>query len=180
MRYSPRKYLDRIFADGLNLGLRPNRTPRAIARFRPLIGTRSDQLSLELGEAAKNGQHKSAVRGGGVGPGIGDRAEARALLRNGGDHVQQVARAAGRPIKPRHKHTSPGPSASIARCSCLRSKRELPRCLNTAVHDGRIRAAAGNVIGQMDPQPPWTGPHPFARAQRGAEIPKRSKMSVLY
>jgi hypothetical protein len=62
----------------------------------------------------------------------------------------------------------------------LRSKRELPRCLNTAVHDGRITATAGNVIRQMDPRGTMDRPHPFARAQPRAEIPKGSKTSATF
>jgi hypothetical protein len=65
-------------------------------------GADADQLALELGEAAENGQHQAAVRRGGVGPCVAERAEAGFLLGDRGERVQQVAGRAGEAVEPRH------------------------------------------------------------------------------
>ena len=60
-----------------------------LAEFeRDLIRTRTDELSLELGEPAEHGKHQPAVRCGGIGPCISKRAETGLAFRNGGQSVQ--------------------------------------------------------------------------------------------
>src|SRR5262245_46511589 len=54
-------------------------------------GPGADQLALELGQAAKDGEHQLAMRRGGVGPGILERPEASTSLGQLVEHVEQVA-----------------------------------------------------------------------------------------
>ena len=67
-------------ADAVRLGARP-----------ALAGADADQFALELGEASEDGQHQAAVRRGGVGPCVTERAEAGFLLGDRRERVQQVA-----------------------------------------------------------------------------------------
>src|SRR5262249_61331641 len=60
-----------------------------------LAGASADQLALELGQAAEDGEHQAAVRGGGVGPGIAKRCESGAYAGDGGERIEQVAGTAG-------------------------------------------------------------------------------------
>jgi hypothetical protein len=53
----------------------------------------SDQLALEFGQAAKHGEHQSAMSGRGIGPSILERFEAGAALADLIEHVEQVARS---------------------------------------------------------------------------------------
>jgi hypothetical protein len=71
---------------------------------------RADQFALELGEAAEDGQHQSAVRRGGVGPGVAERAKADVLAAEQREDVEQVARRARQPVEPRDSKTSPARS----------------------------------------------------------------------
>jgi hypothetical protein len=54
-------------------------------------GAGSDKLSLEFGEAAEHRQHQPAMRRGGIGPRVPERAEAGAALGDVGKDVEQVA-----------------------------------------------------------------------------------------
>src|SRR5947208_11443986 len=65
----------------------------------PLVCASPDQFPLELGKAAEHRQHEPPMSGGGVGPSIGYGPEAGALLRNCGEHIQQAASAAGKPVE---------------------------------------------------------------------------------
>jgi len=53
---------------------------------------------------AKDGQHQPPVRRGGISPHISQGAEARPLVGNGLQGVQQVERRAGRSVESRHQH----------------------------------------------------------------------------
>src|SRR5436190_12743955 len=55
----------------------------------------SDQLALEFGQAAKYGEHQSAMSGRDIGPSILERFEAGAALADLIEHVEQVARRSG-------------------------------------------------------------------------------------
>jgi hypothetical protein len=69
-----------------------------------LAGADADKLALELGEATEYRQHQPAVRRGGVGPCVPERAEAGFLLGDRRERVQQVAGRAGEAIEPRHHY----------------------------------------------------------------------------
>lgn len=64
-----------------------------------LAGAGAYQISLELGEPSKNGQHQAAVRRGGVGPSVGERAESGSAFGDGVESVEQVAGRAGQSVK---------------------------------------------------------------------------------
>ena len=49
-----------------------------LGRLAAVFGALADQLALELGNAGKHGQHHAAGRAGGVGPRLGQAAQARA------------------------------------------------------------------------------------------------------
>jgi hypothetical protein len=67
----------------------------------------SDQLALEFRQAAKHGEHQSAMSGRGIGPSVLERFEAGAALADLIEHVEQVARRSGQPIKARdHEHVA--------------------------------------------------------------------------
>src|SRR6516162_1452445 len=68
---------------------RPTEAHAAILRtLASLASARADQLTLELGKAAKHREHQAAVRRRGVGPGVLERAKARTAL---GDLVEHEA-----------------------------------------------------------------------------------------
>ena len=62
------------------------RSLAALARPSP------DQLTLELSQATKHGQHQPTVGARGIGPSILEALEAGATIEDGRDHVEQVAR----------------------------------------------------------------------------------------
>src|SRR5205814_3380983 len=82
----------------------------------------------ELSQATQDCQDEPAVRCGRVGPGISQRLEACAFLRDGIERVQQIAGAASQPVEPRdgqdvtlleprQRLAQPGPiSPCAARC----------------------------------------------------------------
>jgi hypothetical protein len=78
----------------IKLRLKERREPRGIV---PLLTSPSlpsacsDQLSLELSQAAEHGQHLSPVRSGRIRPGVVQRLEARLLIGYRGEGVHQVA-----------------------------------------------------------------------------------------
>ena len=74
-----------------------------------LAGAGLDKLPLELRQPAKHGQHQPPVCCGGVGPCVGNGAEARPLVGNGFQGVQQVERRTRQPVESRHqKHVTGG------------------------------------------------------------------------
>ena len=54
----------------VSFGLRPMTTPPRFGALSAFAGATADQFSLELGKAAQDGQHQSAMRRGRIGPGI--------------------------------------------------------------------------------------------------------------
>lgn len=64
-----------------------------------LAGTDSDQLALELGKAAVDGQQQAPVRRGGIRPCVCQRLERGALLGDGVERVEQVPRGPGEPVR---------------------------------------------------------------------------------
>lgn len=64
----------------------------------------ADQLALELCKARQHRQHEPTVRGGGVGPGVAERAEHGALLGDAAEDVEQVPCRARQPVEPGHQH----------------------------------------------------------------------------
>src|SRR5580700_7693605 len=64
-------------------------------------GPRADQLALELGEAAENGEHQAAVGCGGVGPRVTERAKPGLLAGDRRESVGKVAGRAGETVEPR-------------------------------------------------------------------------------
>lgn len=69
-----------------------------------LTGSGLDQLALELGEPAQDGQHQSAVGGRRIGPGVGDRAESGARPVQRIQDVQQVAGGPGETVESGDQH----------------------------------------------------------------------------
>jgi hypothetical protein len=79
----------------------------------------SDQLALEFSQAAKHSEHQPAMSGRGIGPSILERFEAGAAFADLIEHIEQVARRSGQPIKPRdHEHV-----ARLKPADCLRQLR---------------------------------------------------------
>src|SRR5215471_10753598 len=115
----------------------------------------SDQLALEFGQAAKHGEHQSAMSGRGIGPSILERFEAGAALADLIEHVEQVARRSGQPIKPHdHEHV-----ARLKPADCLRQfgpVRLGPRHL--LFED--LRAAGSHQLGVLSGQVLITGRNP--------------------
>ena len=68
----------------------------------PFTGAGADQFTLELGQAAEDGQDQAAMRGRGIGPGIGERLEGGTCLTDAIEDVEQIAGAPGEPVEPRH------------------------------------------------------------------------------
>ena len=65
--------------------------PSGLGSLPAFVSPGPDQLPLELSEAAEDRQHQPAVRGGGIGPGIGQGPEPRPSLPNGIEDVEEVA-----------------------------------------------------------------------------------------
>src|SRR5262249_37524516 len=64
-----------------------------------LAGPGADQLALELGQAAEDGEHQLAMRRRGVGPGVLQRTEAGSSLGQLVEHIEQIAGRARQTIK---------------------------------------------------------------------------------
>jgi hypothetical protein len=92
---------------------------------------------IEFGLAAKHGEHQSAMSGRGIGPSILERFEAGAALADLVEHVEQVARRAGQPVK-LTASTSPGSSRPIAFASSGRSGRPMAMLRRARGRDGGI------------------------------------------
>ena len=76
-------------------------------RFLPSPGPGADQLALELGKIADNGQHQPTVRRRCIRPCILQRAEACVGLGDGVENVQQIACRSCQSVKPRdHEHVA--------------------------------------------------------------------------
>ncbi len=65
-------------------------------------GARTDQLALELGQAAQDGQHQAAVGRGGVGPGIAQGPEPGLAAGDRRQGVEKIAGGASQPVQPGH------------------------------------------------------------------------------
>src|ERR671921_721793 len=59
----------------------------------------SDQLTLELGQAAEHSQHEPPMWGGRIRPSVIERPKAGLIVGNSREGVEQVARGAGQPIQ---------------------------------------------------------------------------------
>ena len=64
----------------------------------------ADQLPLELGKPREHRQHQPTMRGGGVCPGVPERAEGGPALGDGAQGVEQVAGGARQASEPRDQH----------------------------------------------------------------------------
>ena len=56
----------------------------------PLAGAGLDQFVLEFRHPAQHAQHEPAMRGGGVGPHVGEGSEPRPTVGNGFERVQKI------------------------------------------------------------------------------------------
>src|SRR5262249_12314851 len=84
--------LDRFLALMGSERLRTSKTHAACFGALPaVVCTRSDQFTLELGQAAEHCDHQLAVRRGGIRPGVMKRTEASTGLADRIDDVEQVA-----------------------------------------------------------------------------------------
>ena len=83
----------------LSLGLGPGPS---------LPGPDPDQLALKLRQPSQHRQHQPTVRGGGIGPGVGQRAEPRPLVGNSPKGVQEIEGRAGQPVEPRDQYDITG------------------------------------------------------------------------
>src|SRR5262249_31428990 len=112
----------------------------------------SDQLALEFGQAAKHGEHQSAMSGRGIGPSILERFEAGAALADLIEHVEQVARRAGQPIKPRdHDYVARFCRAGSAICSRAQSDDLRTMCAGS-MPISAIRPEPGPSRGGLSPR----------------------------
>ena len=71
-------------------------------------GARADQLALELGQAAQDGQHQPAMCCGGVGPCVAQGPETGFAIGDRGEGVQQVACRSRETIKARDRYQVAG------------------------------------------------------------------------
>jgi hypothetical protein len=69
---------------------------------------RPDQIALELGQPAQDGQHQAPVRCGGVGPGVAKGFETGFLAGDRRERVQQVAGGSRQPVEPGHGYDVAG------------------------------------------------------------------------
>lgn len=74
-------------------------------------GAGADQVALNIGEAAENGNHHPPGAGAGVGPRLRKRAELRLGVHDPLDDLEQVEGAAGEAIDARHRHHVAGGQA---------------------------------------------------------------------
>jgi hypothetical protein len=68
----------------------------------PFAGAGTDQLTLELGHATKDGEHEPPVGGRSASPAIPQRLEARALVGNSAKDIQKIPRRSGQAIQAGH------------------------------------------------------------------------------
>jgi hypothetical protein len=96
--------------------------PAGLRAGASLAGADADQLTFELGQPAEDREQQTAVRGRGVGPAIPQRGEPGAFPRDGGERVEQVARAAGEAVQPRYQqHVTGGePGEHLAQLCAVR------------------------------------------------------------
>ena len=88
--------------------------PERLRAGASLAGAGTDQLALELGQAPENGEQQAAMRRRGVGPGIPQRGAPGACARDGGEHVEQVAGAAGGAVQLSFFHDDCSRATTIA------------------------------------------------------------------
>jgi hypothetical protein len=91
-------------------------------------GAGADQLALELGEAAQDGQNQATVRRGGFPPCVGKRTESSGLVADRREGVEQVGRRLRVPAEPRHHPNVVGLKPHSARRSFARPARK--PCMN--------------------------------------------------
>lgn len=97
------------------LRLRSGPDPAFPGPAQALAGPGPDQLALELREAAEDRHHEAAVRGGGIGPRVGERPEAGAAFGDLLEDVQQVAGRARQAVEAcHHQHVAGGEAADRA------------------------------------------------------------------
>lgn len=105
-------------------------TPQSLAR------ARSDQLALELGEPTQHRHHQPTVGRRRVGPGVGERTEARATGRHFFQHLEEIARRACQPIKTGDyeniARTKPADRSLETRAIAAGTARRLPHDLGAA------------------------------------------------
>ena len=109
-----------------------------------LAGAGAEQFPCKLGQAAEDREQQAAVRGCGVGPGIPQRGEPGACTRDGGERVEQVARAAGEAIQLRHHQHIAGREPGII----------CPRRLQAYQDDCRERTKSVAMQGGCASAPP--------------------------
>ena len=63
---------------------------------------RPGQLTLKLGQPAKHGQHRSAVRARGVGPCVTKGSETGPAIGDRAEGIQEIPRRSRQPAEPRH------------------------------------------------------------------------------
>src|SRR6516164_8321935 len=106
---SSRRRIASSFWCGVSLGFRPRLLLAALARA-AFGGAGADKLAFEVGEASKDGQHQAAVRGGGIGPCVAERAKAGVLP---ADRRERGGRAASpSPRRRRRLRRSAGEAAA--------------------------------------------------------------------
>jgi hypothetical protein len=67
-------------------------------------GAGADKIALNIGKPAEYRQHQAPGAGAGVGPRLRERTELRLAVHDPLDDGEQVERAAGQPVNPRHRH----------------------------------------------------------------------------
>ena len=65
--------------------------PPRLGEFTALAGARADELAFKFSQAAQDGEHKAAMGGGGIGPGIAQRQETSLSTGDRGEGVEQVS-----------------------------------------------------------------------------------------
>jgi hypothetical protein len=110
---------------------------------------RPDQIALELGQPAQDGQHQAPVRCGGVGPGVAKGFETGFLAGDRRERVQQVAGGSRQPVEPGHGYDVAGvelvEQAAKLRPVGLRSARHLAEHLARPVFPQR-RDLSGDAL----------------------------------
>ncbi len=80
-----------------------------------LAGARADQLALELGQTAQDGEHQAAVGCSGVGPGVAQGPESGLAAGDRRQGVEEIAGGAGQPVQPgHHQHVA---SRQVIECA---------------------------------------------------------------
>lgn len=84
--------------------LAPHPHALGLGAFAAFARARADQLALELGQPAKDGQHQAAMRRGGVGPCVAQGSESGPLAGDRRKGVEKVTGRAGQPVESRDGH----------------------------------------------------------------------------